>query len=149
MRLAYMAHPLGPDGPEREKNRANATVWFAWLHDAFPSIVFSANWIVLSAGWPETDAHRARELAIDMVHVDACELIFFVGGKLSPEMLEEKSRAANRGLHQVDLTFLGHTPPPITEAPNLAMGLLFRELNNALARVGKRPTERCSLRRPL
>ncbi len=139
-----MAHPLGPDGPEREKNRQNATKWFAWLHDQFPSIAFTANWVLLSAGWPETDEHRKRGLEIDMVHVERSDLIFYVGGRMSAGMLEEQARAAKKGLHQVDLTFLGYdapgphdfinSPSPLPAPFAFARGLLG-ELDKALSRI--------------
>jgi hypothetical protein len=140
-----MAHPLGPDDEERKKNQANALAWFAWLHDAFPSLAFSANWVLLSMGWSEEPAHRARMLQIDMVHVDACDFIFFVGGSISPGMIEEKNRAAARGLHQVDLTFLGYESP---KAPVLGfLGCMVSQLNHALSRIPSPGTTREPQRR--
>lgn len=111
MKLAYMAHPLGPDGAEREKNRKNAAEWFGWLHDAFPHVAFTANWVLLSGVWPESDEYRRRGLEIDMVHVERADLIFYVGGKLSEGMLKEQKCAQRTGKLEVDLTFLGYDAP--------------------------------------
>ncbi len=110
MKLAYMAHPLGPEGEQRKKNIDNAAKWFSWLHHQLPKLVFSANWIILASQWDEATG-RSRGLDIDEVHVARSDCMFMVGGKVSEGMMREQSKAASLGIPIVDLTFMGWAAP--------------------------------------
>lgn len=125
MKLAYMAHPLGPEGEQRTLNLVNASKWFAWLHDTFQNIVFSANWIVLASQWDEATG-RSRGLEIDEIHVDCSDLFFMVGGKVSEGMAREQVRAVSRRVQVIDLTFLGWAAPGTNDVELTAteLGLL-------------------------
>lgn len=137
MKLAYMAHPLGPDGAEREKNRKNAAEWFGWLHEAFPHVAFTANWVLLSGVWPESDEYRRRGLEIDMVHVERADLIFYVGGKMSQGMLKEQSCARRSHKAEVNLLFMGYGAPAADwlSKDSLVRGFI-KELDSAIFRYG-------------
>jgi hypothetical protein len=107
--VAYIAHPLGA-GPDRERNRANAARWVAWIartHNVAPI----ADWIVLSGEWEETAENRERGLAIDLELVERCDAIFLVGGRVSPGMQQELHHAVLHGLKVFDLTAMGYEAP--------------------------------------
>lgn len=135
--LAYMAHPLGPEGEQRKKNLDNAAKWFSWLHHAFPHIVFSANWIVLASQWDEATV-RSRGLEIDKVHVSRADFFFMVGGKVSEGMMVEQSKAAACGVHIVDLTCLGWESPSYPAMTEREFGLL-KTMSNLLPMLKPKP----------
>jgi hypothetical protein len=96
MRVIYVAHPLGPDGPERDRNRANAARWCGWLAREF-DVAPVADWIILSGAWSESPDNRERGLAIDFALIARCDEVWLVGGRISP------------GVY--DLTMLGFEAP--------------------------------------
>lgn len=107
MKVVYIAHPLGA-GDDRERNRANAAAWVAYLaaqHDIAPV----ADWIILSGHWSED--HRDRGLAIDIALIARCDELWLVGGRISPGMAVEAAHAREHGLPIVDLTHLGYAAP--------------------------------------
>lgn len=110
MRVVYVAHPLGQDGPERERNRKNAALWCGWLAREF-DIAPVADWIVLSGVWTESEANRERGLAIDFALITRCDELWLVGGRISPGMSAEAGRAHQHGKRVYDLTRLGYEPP--------------------------------------
>jgi hypothetical protein len=112
MQVGYIAHPLG-DGPDRERNRENASRWVAWIARTY-NIAPVADWIVLSGQWAETPANRERGIEIDLELVERCDIIFLCGGRVSPGMTQELHHATMHGLAVVDLTGMGY------EAPELA-----------------------------
>ena len=109
MKVIYMAHPLGA-GDDRERNRASAASWMAWLVSNF-GVAVIADWIVLSGQWPETAENRERGLAFDLALVERADAVWLVGGRVSPGMALEAARAVELGKPVVDLTPLGRTPP--------------------------------------
>jgi hypothetical protein len=108
VKTVYIAHPLGQDGPERERNRENAARWVGWLATNF-DIAPVADWIVLSGVWSEE--HRERGLAIDFALIARCDEVWMVGGRISPGMAAEAGRAAQLGKRVYDLTRLGFAAP--------------------------------------
>lgn len=124
-----MAHPLG-SGVDRATNIVNARKWLAWLSQVFENVVFSANWILIAQEWSE-ELGRKRGLEIDLEHVERADLLFLVGGKVSPGMKEELDHAAKEGVHIVDLTFLGWSAPANDELHHVTAGWL-EALDNAL-----------------
>ncbi len=62
---------------------------------------------------------------------------------MSEGMLAEQTRAAKKGIHQVDLTFLGYGPPERVVIPeNIVSNMVgnienryFKELDHALSRI--------------
>lgn len=104
--LVYIAHPLG-DGPDRERNLRNATLWCGWAGDQGVAPV--APWITLATIWPETK--RELGLAIDVAVVARCDALWLVGGRISPGMAIEAKAASGAGVLVVDRTHLGFLPP--------------------------------------
>jgi hypothetical protein len=102
--LCYMAHPLGPDGPTREANRAAASAMLAQLQEANPERVFIASWITLSGQWPETDHYRKLGLQGDLDSLEHCQEIWLTGPKISDGMRKELDHAVSLGLRVVDIT---------------------------------------------
>ncbi len=103
----YVAHPLGA-GDDREKNRLNASRWCAWLAES-RGIVPVAPWIILSAVWSED--LRELGLSIDFRAIERCDVIYLVGGRVSPGMALERAHAENVGCGVIDWTDLGYEPP--------------------------------------
>lgn len=85
----YVAHPLGPDGPEREKNRHNAALWCAAVGEAGGCPI--ADWIILSGVWSEDK--REMGLECDFAAIEGCHGLLLCGGRVSPGMALEKEFA--------------------------------------------------------
>lgn len=109
---AYIAHPLGPMGPDRERNIQNAIDWADWLAANF-GISPVMPWVVLAQRWPETEALRAKGLACDKACIRVVELFVMVGGRVSPGMGKEQEWAAEFGKPCLDLTWLGYHLPDL------------------------------------
>lgn len=101
-KVVYVAHPLGAH-PDRERNRAQAARWCAWLAEHF-DIAPQAPWIVLSGIWQETPELRDRGLACDLATIDACAEVWMVGPRISPGMRLEAEHAYSLGKRVRDLT---------------------------------------------
>ncbi len=110
MRAVYIAHPLGPDGPEREKNRENAARWVALLSLIW-EIAPLADWIILSGEWRESPELRAIGIAIDLELVARADEVWLVGGCVSGGMRAEADRAMLLGKVVRDLTAFGREAP--------------------------------------
>ena len=102
-KAVYIAHPLGPDTPQRDLNRRRAAKWVAW---AGLTVCPMASWITLSGEWPETDEYRARGLAIDFAQILRCDEVWLCGPHVSGGMGLERDFAIERGINVVDLTGL-------------------------------------------
>lgn len=83
--LAYVAHPLGPDGPERVRNLKNASEWCAFLARRY-ALAPIAPWIVLARVWSESLDNRALGLEIDLDVVRAIGCVVVCGGRISAGM---------------------------------------------------------------
>lgn len=110
MLVVYVAHALGA-GPDRERNRANASKWVAYV--ASQGHVPVADWIVLSGEFDETPANRERGLAIDLKLIERCDALWLCGGRISPGMQLEADHATACGIPVVDCTPLGAMPPEV------------------------------------
>ena len=104
MPIVYVAHQLGPDGPQREANRARASRWEAWIAQTF-QVATIASWITLSGQWSETQENRDLGLKIDCRLIEVCGFIFLTGGRVSPGMQIEMEHAIARGVRVIDLNW--------------------------------------------
>lgn len=104
----YCAHRLGA-GPDRERNRRNASQWVAWLARRY-LVEPRCTWIVLSEVWPETE--RALGLEIDRAAVERVGLVFACGPEMSPGVSAECGWATDI----IDVTRFGcELPEQLTE----------------------------------
>ena len=116
MRAIYVAHPLGPDGPEREWNRRNAAKWCAWIASNY-IVATIADWIVLSGEWSETEENRKLGIEIDLTLVARCDEVWMVGKRVSAGMVLEASEAVRLGKPVIDFTGThGGVPPNIPKS---------------------------------
>lgn len=105
--LIYVAHPLGK-GTDRVKNRAKAARWVGAIAK-LPHVLPIAPWITIAESWDES--HREQGLALDFWTIEACDVVWLVGGHVSPGMALEREFAESRGIPVRDLTNLGSEPP--------------------------------------
>lgn len=111
--VAYVAHPVAGDV---ERHLAQARRWLRWLIDTHPSIAFAIPWLPYVEVSDDTNpAHRIRGVEDDLAMLDRCDQLVLVGGRLSPGMELEVSRARHRGLPVIDYLHLGPLPPGPTE----------------------------------
>lgn len=103
MPIVYVAHPLGPDGPQRKINRARAARWEGWIARPF-QVATIASWITLSGQWSETQENRDLGLKIDCRLIEVCGFIFLTGGRVSPGMQIEWQHAEKRGVQAINLS---------------------------------------------
>jgi hypothetical protein len=103
--LAYLAHPLGPDGPQREANRAAASKILADLQLKYQDRVFVASWITLSGQWSETPKNRKLGLGCDLALLEHCQEIWLAGPEISKGMQIELDFAKAQGLRVIDETY--------------------------------------------
>ena len=104
MKVCYIAHPLG-HGEDRERNRANAQKWCAYLAEHH-GIAPVADWILLSGEW--TEDKRELGLTIDKALIERCDEVWMVGGRVSPGMQIEADHARALGKPVRDLTCFGY-----------------------------------------
>jgi len=110
--VIYVAHPLAaPTSEERQRNRANAARWVAWV--AAQGYAPVATWITLSGQWEETEESREFGLLIDCTLVERCDAVWLVGGRISSGMRREADHALAHGIPVVDLTHYGALPPQV------------------------------------
>lgn len=107
MRVVYIAHPIG-SGEDRERNRANAQKWCAYLAERH-GIAPVADWILLSGEW--TEDKRELGLSIDKALIERCDEVWMVGGRVSPGMHIEAEHARCLGKTVLDLTGFGYAAP--------------------------------------
>lgn len=110
-RLAYLAHPLGPDGPARVENIARAKRWLAFLIAAYPDTAFVCSWVAYAEVLTESPENRARGMRDGREVQRWCDAIFLVGGRLSGGMAAELEFAHAEGQEVEDLLHLGSEPP--------------------------------------
>jgi hypothetical protein len=140
VKVVYVAHPLGPDGPDREVNRKNASRWVGWLALHF-EIAPIADWIILSGEWSETEENRKRGLAVDKRLVVRADEVWLVGGRISEGMKIESETARALGRPVVDLTFLGAVAPPSIEPDKVGRIVrAFEEARKPAAQSAITPT---------
>ncbi len=113
MRVVYIAHPLGA-GPDRERNRENASRWCAWAA-VVRGVSPVADWITLSGQLEETDENRERGLACDVALVARCDELWLTGGRISPGMAIEAEAAKRAGVRVCDLTDMGYSAPSLEQ----------------------------------
>jgi hypothetical protein len=92
--------------------------WCGWLAKAL-NCAPSADWIVLSGVWDESPENRELGIACDLAHVERCDYLVLVGGRVSPGMRIEATHAVSCGIPVYDLTALGDEPPAVDVAPKL------------------------------
>ncbi len=109
--IAYVAHPVGPDGPERVANLERVRRWIRWLIDTRPDLALSIPWLPYCEVLDESPINRQRGIRDGIAMLDRCDAIVLVGGRMSPGMVDELRRAAMRGLKVIDLLHLGAEPP--------------------------------------
>jgi hypothetical protein len=102
--LAYLAHPLGPYGPQRDANREAASKIMAELQAEHKDRVFIASWITLSGQWSETPENRKLGLECDLAALEHCQEIWLAGPEISKGMRIELDHAMGLGLRVIDLT---------------------------------------------
>lgn len=103
--LAYLAHPLGPDGPKRDANRVAASKILADLQAKHQDRVFVASWITLSGQWSETPENRKLGLECDLALLEHCQEIWLAGPEISKGMHLELAHARSMGLRVIDQTY--------------------------------------------
>lgn len=108
MRVVYVAHPLGA-GPDRERNRANASAWCGRLGREL-KVCCVADWITLSGQWDE-ETGRELGLRCDLALIARCDEIWLTGGRVSPGMALELAEARRLGKLVRDFTPLGYDVP--------------------------------------
>jgi hypothetical protein len=111
VKVIYVAHPLGT-GANRDHNRLRAMRWCAWVAEKFDAAI-SADWIVLSGVWPESLRYRNMGIIRDLEMVSRSDEVFLVGGRVSPGMEDEATRALNADIPVYDMTSLGVEPPAL------------------------------------
>jgi hypothetical protein len=104
-KLAYLAHPLGPDGPQRDANREAASKIMADLQAKHQDRVFVASWITLSGQWSETPENRKLGLECDLALLEHCQEIWLAGPEISNGMRVELDHAMGLGLRVIDQTY--------------------------------------------
>jgi hypothetical protein len=108
LRVVYIAHALNaPTEAGRQRNRANAAKWVAWLAAEF-RIAPIADWVILASLWPET--MRDRGIAIDLALIERADELWFVGPKISEGMRIEGDHALALGKPVRDIHGLGEPP---------------------------------------
>lgn len=109
IRIAYVAHPVGADGPNRADNLARVQRWLRWLIVNHEAVAFSVPWLpycmVLS------EEHRQRGMRDNFAALARCDFICLVGGQMSPGMQAERDEAIRLGLPIVDYLHHGAEPP--------------------------------------
>lgn len=111
--IYYVAHPVGPDGPERVANIARVKEWVRWLIHARRGDAFSVPWLPYVEVLTESPDHRERGMRDGMEMLRRCDAIVLVGGRLSPGMAAELREAKHRKMAELDLLYLGRDAPPI------------------------------------
>lgn len=114
--LAYLAAPLGPDGPQRVENIARAKRWLRYLIATYPDVAFVAPWILYAEVLSEAPENRARGMRDGREVQRWCDAIFLCGGRLSPGMAAELEFARAMNHEVYDLLSLGDEPPALAEA---------------------------------
>lgn len=109
--LIYVAHPLGPDGPQRVANIERAKRWLRWLVASYSDCAFEIGWLLYAQVLSETQENCARGMKDNERRLEGCDGIILVGGEKSPGMVAEEARANELQLELVDLTHLGPEPP--------------------------------------
>lgn len=122
--IAYMAHPLADfEGTTRTEHIARAKRWMQWLTETF-DVAITANWILIAEFWPESDEHREKGLAYDVLHATSANLTFLVGGRVSGGMAIEKAAVEKAGGVILDLTAFGAEPPTLEMLDSDALVML-------------------------
>lgn len=113
MKVVYIAAPLSaPTAEEMADNRARAARWAAWAFYQGVSPVCS--WIVLTGEIPDDNVElRKRGLEVDCAHVERCDALWLVAGRVSTGMGVEADHARKFGVAVHDLTHLGAEPPAL------------------------------------
>lgn len=81
----YVSHPLG-GGADRDRLRAQAAAWVAWLARRY-RIAPVADWIILAGQWDES--MREDGLECDRALVELVGLVVLCGPRVSPGMALE------------------------------------------------------------
>lgn len=107
--VAYVAHPVGADGPLRVANLARSLRWVRWLVVQHEAVAFNIPWHAYCSVLTET--YRARGMRDNFAILSRCDAIVLVGGQLSPGMADELAEARRRGMSVVDYLHMGAEPP--------------------------------------
>lgn len=121
--VAYLAHPVGHDPVQREKNIANTRAWLRFLVD-HTDYAISVPWLPYVCELEE-ELYRDRGIADDLASLERCDIVILCGGRVSPGMAAEADHAHRHGIPVVDLTGYGYTPPPLDDA-RARSGIAFR-----------------------
>lgn len=103
--VAYLAHPVGPDGPNRTLNIRSAKLWLRALVEIYDGCAFSVPWLPYVETLDES-AHRDRGIRDDLVGLERCDAVVAVGGRISVGMGVEIDYARRIGIDVIDLTFV-------------------------------------------
>jgi hypothetical protein len=109
IQLAYVAHPVGADGPRRVANLERALRWMRWLIVHHEAVAFVAPWLPYCQVL--TEKHRARGMRDTFSVLARCDAIVLVGGQLSPGMADELGFMRERGRAVIDYLHHGDEPP--------------------------------------
>lgn len=109
IQLAYVAHPVGADGPRRVANLDRALRWVRWLVISHEAVAFIAPWHAYCQVL--TEKHRHRGMRDNFAVLARCDAIVLVGGQLSPGMADELGFMRERGRAVIDLLHMGAEPP--------------------------------------
>lgn len=142
--IAYLAAPLSAETCVLvEHNRARAARWTAWAARNGVSPV--CTWITLTGCWDESPHNRRRGLEIDCRLIEVCDVVLWVGGRVSDGMRVEGHHADVHRVPVLDLTALGLEPPqfefPLRE--KIAELLEQRSCPVCLADALRRPIDGC------
>jgi hypothetical protein len=118
----YLAHPVGQDPVERERNLENTKKWFLWLlHHTDWTI--NVPWFIYVSCLDES--YRARALRDDLKILSTCDAICLTGGRISGGMQMEQGLARMEGQCEYDLTSFGYEPPePGSDAESKILTLI-------------------------
>lgn len=112
--VGYMAHPIGRP-PARSGNLERARRWLRWLIAHHPRHAICVPWLPYCDVLDETKENRGRGIRDDLVVLRRCDVIFLVGGTMSPGMEIELRVAVHKGMGILDYLHLG--PEPVGAPP--------------------------------
>lgn len=110
--VVFLSHPLGdPEDVEQwHDNLASMALWTRFILDTTPYVVQAPAYLYAVAKGDMMSA--GRRLVDSLTALERSDLLFLVGGHISPHMRDYDARTARRiGIPIVDLTGFGTVPP--------------------------------------
>lgn len=126
--VVYLAAPFSaPTQEEMNQNIENAKAWLKWFVD-HTDWAICAPWIPYVQTLPEA-GYRERGVADNCAFIERCDLVVFVGDRMSAGMAEEYRHAIAFDVNTLDLIALGCVAPPATGHAEL----IIKTVNGLLA----------------